>query len=46
MFTQLDTNKDGIITRTEFMFQWKIVAKQVLDTSKNADKGALACTIL
>jgi hypothetical protein len=41
---ELDVDKDGIITKTEFFFGWKNISKQVL--TFKAPKGGLACVIL
>lgn len=47
LFKLLDTNHDGCITRTEFLFSWKLVSKQMLTIKGNqqAPKG-VSCVIL
>jgi hypothetical protein len=42
---ELDVNKDGIITRTKFLFQWRNASKQLL-TIHTPEKAKMACTIL
>jgi len=42
---ELDIDKDGVITRTEFMFQWSACAQKVLDVNKTKQE-ALSCVIL
>jgi hypothetical protein len=41
---ELDLNKDGVITKVEFMFAYKNIARQVLTVKVR--KEALSCTIL
>jgi Ca2+-binding EF-hand superfamily protein len=46
LFKLLDVDRDGVITRTEFLFSWKNISKQVLTLKgSNIPKG-LACVIL
>jgi hypothetical protein len=42
---ELDVNKDGIITSTKFLFQWKRISKELL-TIHTPDKTKMACIIL
>ena len=45
IYRELDIDKDGVITRTEFFFNWQSVSQKVLDVNK-VKQEALACTIL
>jgi len=45
IYRELDIDKDGVVTRTEFFFNWQSVAQKVLDVNK-VKQEALACAIL
>ena len=45
IFRELDLDKDGVITRTEFFFAWQGVSQKVLDVNK-VKQEALSCAIL
>ena len=46
LFKLLDVDRDGVITRTEFLFSWKNISKQVLTLKGSNVAKALACVIL
>jgi hypothetical protein len=45
IFRELDLDKDGVITRTEFFFCWQGCSQKVLDVNK-VKQEALSCVIL
>lgn len=45
IFRELDIDKDGVITRTEFFFAWQGCSQKILDVNKQKQES-LSCAIL